>query len=448
MKKIFKPLFALCGAMLLTPNLAACNNEPKNYQVLFKNYDNSILYQANVKEGESAVYVGDDPTRLADDHYQYVFSGWDKPLTNITQDTTFVAQYEKTNDYVVNFYTYDGTNLTLLQRSFVKNGDSVTYSGETPTKKADFDYYYTFKEWDKSFDKITSNLDVFATYDAISNVKDFNPNYDFWIYKFTDELDESNCSFKRASDGLTVELVKPVIVDGKEVTSHHVNFTEMEIDLSNVNKDKVGEYETTITYRGISKKEVIDVIPDSSKFEDVPVNHFSDGGVKNVAGPDWINVVTMDFYRYKDGDDEEYTVINGSFEELYLHDYFEKDDKRYMSFYRIYNGVSENVIYKLRYVGGGSESYLAEYDFPGHESEVGKVTIVKGDKERQLALHQELDDAASAYGQLEETVYHSTYTLAVKYDYDKEKKTLKIHQQDYPNIFVFDEADGKFHYQY
>ena len=237
--------------MLLTPSLAACNNEPKNYQVLFKNYDNSILYQTSVKEGESVVYVGDDPTRQADDHYQYVFSGWDKPLTNITQDTTFIAQYEKTNDYVVNFYTYDGTNLTLLQRSFVKNGDSVTYSGETPTKKADFDYYYTFKEWDKSFDKITSNLDVFATYDATSNVKDFNANYDFWIYKFTDELDETNCSFKRESDGLTVELVKPVIKNGKEITSHHVNFSEMEIDLSNVNKNKVGEYETTITYRGI-----------------------------------------------------------------------------------------------------------------------------------------------------------------------------------------------------
>ena len=446
MKKMSKPLFALCAAMLLSPSLVACNNEPKGYQVLFKNYDNSILYQTSVKEGESAVYVGDNPIRQADDHYQYVFSGWDKPLTNITQDTTFVAQYEKTNDYVVNFYTYDGTNLTLLQRSFVKNGDSVTYSGETPTKKADFDYYYTFKEWDKSFDKITSNLDVFATYDATSNVKDFDPSYDFWIYKFTDELDETNCSFKRAKDGLTVNLVKPVIVDGKEVTSHHVNFTEMEIDLSNVNKNKVGEYETTITYKGISKKEVIDVIPDSSKFEDTPVNHFSDGGLKNVPGPDWYNVVTMDFYKYKDGDDEEYTVINDSFEELYLHDYFEKDDKRYMSFYRIYNGVSENVIYKLRYVGGGSESYLADYDFPGHESEVGKVTIVKGDKERQLAIHQELDDAASAYGQLEETVYTSIYRLAVKYDYDKDKKTLKIHQRDYPNIFVY-EDDGKFHYQ-
>ena len=454
MKKFSKPILVISATLLLAPSILACNNNsstepaPVTYEVLFKNYDNSLLYQTSVEAGEDATYVGDNPTKPADEHYQYVFTGWDKPLTNITANTTFTAQYEQTNDYVVNFYTYDGTNLELLQRSYVKSGEGVTYEGETPTKKPDFEYYYTFKEWDKSFDKITSNLDVFAIYDQTSNVQNFDPSYEYWVYKYSEELDENNCSFKRSGDGLTVPLVKPVTVDGKEYVSSHVNFTEMEIDLSNLDTSKIGEYEISITYKGITKKEVIDVIPDSSKFEDEPVNHFSDGGVKNVAGPDWLNVVTMDFYRYKDGDDEEYTVINDSFSELYLHDYFEKDDKRYMSFYRIYNGVSENVIYKLRYVGGGSESYLADYDFPGHESEVGKVTIVQGDKERQLALHQELDDAASAYGQLEETFYTSTYKLAVKYDYDKEKKTLKIHQQDYPNIFVFNETDGKFHYQY
>lgn len=428
--------------MLLSPSLAACDNEPKGYQVLFKNYDNSILYQTSVKEGESAVYVGNNPTRQADDHYQYVFSGWDKPLSNITQDTTFVAQYEKTNDYVVNFYTYDGTNLTLLQRSFVKNGDSVTYSGETPTKKADFDYYYTFKEWDKSFDKITSNLDVFATYSETSNVKDFNPNYDFWIYKFADELDESNCSFKRAKDGLTVELVKPVIVDGKEVSSHHVNFTEMEIDLSNVNKDKVGEYETTITYRGISKKEVIDVIPDESKLADEEVQWMTAGGHNAEPGPDWLGSDQIYFYKYRDGegDDEIFAKFN-TMSELYQYKRLEIDDQDYINFYRVRNGVYEDLRYKLRLTGGGHYEYIAQYDFPEYGSEVDRIPIVNDECERELIIFEKLTDASTGYARIE----NGGDKLAVKYEYDDEYKTLRVCHLDYPRPLIYNESDGKFH---
>ena len=431
MKKMSKPLFALCTAMLLSPSLVACNNGPKGYQVFFKNYDNSILYQTSVKEGESAVYAGDNPTRQADDHYQYVFSGWDKPLTNITQDTTFVAQYEKTNDYVVSFYTYDGTNLTLLQRSFVKNGDSVTYSGETPTKKADIDYYYTIKEWDKSFDKITSNLDVFATYDATSNVKDFNTNYDFWIYKFADELDESNCSFKRAKDGLTVELVKPVIVDGKEVTSHHVNFTEMELDVSKAVKDKLGEYEMSITYKGITKKATVDVIVDKSKIDyGTEVDYWTAGGPKVQPGPDWFLADKIYFYKYAEGegDDEVFAKFN-TMSDLYQYKEFEVDDKDYVNFYRVRKGVYEDIRYKVTHTsGGGHYDYIGEYDFPEYDSEVDRIPIVNDECERELIIFEKLTDESTGYARIE----NGGDKLAVKYEYDDEKKTLRVCHLDYP----------------
>ena len=454
MNKFTKPLLILSTTFLLSPFLVGCNSgdnkeeEIISYTVTFLNYDETVLHEDIVKKGEDAVYHGKTPIRPDDANYQYEFTGWDKSLTNILEDTVFTAQYKATNDYAVNFYDVEGG--TLLYRDYVSAGETASYEGETPKKEATYEYYYTFTGWDKSLENISSNLDVIATYEEKSNFKDYDESYEYWVYKFADKnnLDPTNSSFCGTGRGLNVFLNKPVLVRGEYKEYYRVDFAsgEISIDLSNLDTSHIGEYETTITYRGISRKEVIDVIPDSDKFEDEPVNHFSDGGLPNVPAPDWYNVVTMDFYRYKDGDDEEYTVINGVYSELYLHDYFEKDDKRYMSFYRIYNGVSENVIYKLRTVGT-SGTYLRDYDFPGHESEIGKVTIVKGDKERQLAIHQELDDAASAYGQLEETVYTSIYRLAVKYDYDKDKKTLKIHQQDYPNIFVL-EADGKFHYQY
>lgn len=410
----------------------------KKFVVTFQNYDGSFLYQTNVKSGGTATYKAEPPVRKSDSTSQYAFTGWDKPLENITADTVITAQYKKTNDFVVHFYSYDGNTLVLHQTNYVKSGESVTYKGDEPTKAADFDYYYTFNDWDKAFDNVTSNLDVFACFEQFYNVKDFDPSFEYWIYKFSEDFDDTNTSFYKTGAGLEVELAKPVIVDGVEKTSHHVNFTDMVIDFSNVDTSKIGEYDTTITYQGITKNEVIDVIPDSDRYEDDPVNSFSTGGHNAEAGPDWIGIATIDFYKYKDGDDEEYAIFNDVYSEPYLHDYFEKDDHRYMTFYRIYNGVSINFRYKLRYVGGGSSSYIMEYDFPEHEDVEGTVKLVSNALTTDLVLHKKLDESHSAYGQISKQIYTSNYKIAVKYDYDAENNTIKVHHPDFPNVLAYD----------
>ena len=63
------------------------------YHVKFVNHDNSLLYEVDVLEGESATYVGETPTREGTDTVTYTFKGWDKSYSSVTSDLTVVATY-------------------------------------------------------------------------------------------------------------------------------------------------------------------------------------------------------------------------------------------------------------------------------------------------------------------------------------------------------------------
>ena len=58
----------------------------KYYEVIFKNWDGTILQTVNVDSGGTAIYTGPTPTRPDEDGYMYIFNGWDKELTNVTSN--------------------------------------------------------------------------------------------------------------------------------------------------------------------------------------------------------------------------------------------------------------------------------------------------------------------------------------------------------------------------
>ena len=64
------------------------------YHVTFVNYDESVLFEVDVLEGNEALYSGEDPVKEEDDEFTYTFIGWDIDLKSINSDVTAVAQFE------------------------------------------------------------------------------------------------------------------------------------------------------------------------------------------------------------------------------------------------------------------------------------------------------------------------------------------------------------------
>lgn len=135
------------------------------YKATFVDYEGNTLYEIKVEEGDTATYVGDIPTKPINTELQekYEFADWSPSLTTkLYEDTTFTPVFTTTNYWLVEFRNWDGT---ILQTSYVDNGGSVEYTGDTPTKPSSEDgYMYTFTGWDTSLTNITSNMIVTAQF--------------------------------------------------------------------------------------------------------------------------------------------------------------------------------------------------------------------------------------------------------------------------------------------
>ena len=192
---------------------------PTVHKVTFCNWDGTVLYSANVKDGESAVYRGTTPVRAKGLDYTYTFTGWDKQLNNVHSDTTYVAVFKAVPipRYTVTFKNWDGT---VLYTSTVRVGESAVYGGLTPTKPSDDTYNYTFSGWDKWTGYITADTVFTAVFtpsliNVVRNIHD-----DIFGYGIT-----VNGTDFRMSQSLSNRLNNAIASGGRTVGFYVVDLT-------------------------------------------------------------------------------------------------------------------------------------------------------------------------------------------------------------------------------
>ena len=141
--------------------------EINTYKVIFKNYDGSTLQEETLEYRALPKYKGEVPTREKTKEYIYTFKGWDKEITEVTNNQEYIATYTETkNKYNVKFTNYDGS---ILQEETLEYGTLPVYKGEVPTREKTEEYTYTFKNWNKEITEVTDNEIYIATYTETKN---------------------------------------------------------------------------------------------------------------------------------------------------------------------------------------------------------------------------------------------------------------------------------------
>lgn len=139
------------------------------YNVVFQDYDGTILQQDSVECGNWGYYNGVTPTRPATAQYSFWFTGW-SPNPNdmwVNEDKVYMAQYDSiVRPYLITFTNELGN---ILQQSWVEYGQLPTYNNGEPYKPADAQYTYSFAGWSPSVDVVTGEATYTATFSHTTN---------------------------------------------------------------------------------------------------------------------------------------------------------------------------------------------------------------------------------------------------------------------------------------
>ena len=209
------------------PTIFTAQYRGKMYDITFKNYNGATLYSTQVERGHDVAYDGEIPIRNDNPNLTWSFIGWDKPLTNIMANTTFVAQFYAPNSIECVFKNYDGT---VLSTQYVGNGDTVAYEGTTPYRLDDNNdgviTKYEFTGWDKSLKNITTDTVFTAQYGTNTYYQVTFVDYDDTVLYTTSTFSGGQVTYVGSNP------TRPQEVSGSIVTDY--TFSSWDKSLANI----------------------------------------------------------------------------------------------------------------------------------------------------------------------------------------------------------------------
>ena len=139
--------------------------EINTYKVVFKNYDGSVLQEETLDYGSTPVYKKNVPTREKTKEYTYTFTGWDKEITKVLKNETYIAVYkEEKNKYTVTFMDEE----RIYGKKEVEYNSVVTDTENHPSKE-----HHIFKGWtlnDEIYDfnsPVTEDITLKSLYEKV-----------------------------------------------------------------------------------------------------------------------------------------------------------------------------------------------------------------------------------------------------------------------------------------
>ena len=139
------------------------------HTVTFMDWNGDLLLVEKVEHGKDAKGPATNPTREG-----WTFTGWSKPLTNITSDLIAIAQYA-INTYTVIFQDYDGME---LKKETVEWGKSATAPSD-PTREG-----YTFTGWKSSLTSAVMTADE-VNAASVTAAVDYTAQYESAVVWYT-----------------------------------------------------------------------------------------------------------------------------------------------------------------------------------------------------------------------------------------------------------------------
>ena len=178
------------------------------YEVVFKNWDNTIISNKIYNYGDKIVIPG-NPEKLSDEKYDYTFTGWDKEIDlTCTQNIEYKATYKATLiDYVIIFKNWDGS---VISTNIYNYGDVIVIPA-TPTRPNDDENTYIFAGWDVTpLITCQGNEIYIATYSANGVEQTYNVVFKNWdgsiissnTYKYGETIDVPS-NPERPNEGAT-----------------------------------------------------------------------------------------------------------------------------------------------------------------------------------------------------------------------------------------------------